>query len=172
MSEPEDDVQLQIIRREGSRATMTHYMLIAQQVIAVLNRLMDEIPGFREAGNVSRDFIRRKAGVPRPFVRDAVAVLQVHDKLEFLRQQDGRAALDNQQWLDAFVAVKKLLGVFYRGMVHTAQWKEAQLASSAQKILKFVEAMELDADDVTLTHVRKHLQRARRRPRRKKKTQP
>jgi len=172
MSEPEENVELQVIRRDGPNVTMTRYMLIAQRISELLHQLMDEIPFMRESEDVPRAFIRRKAGVPRRFVRHAVDALEAHNQLEILRLHDGGASRDNQQYIDAFFPVKQLMYVMYRQMTHTLQWKEAQLVSSAQKILKFVEAMELDSNDITLTHIHKDLKRARRRPRRKKKNEP
>jgi hypothetical protein len=172
MSEPEENVELQVIKRDEPNVTMTHYMLIAQRVADVLHRLQDEIPGLREVEDVPRAFIRKKAGVPRRFVREAVGAIQAHKELEILRQYDGGAMLDNQQYVDAFVPVKQLFGVIYRSMIYTLQWKEAQLASSAQKVLKIVEAMELDSNDVGLAHIHQELKRARRRPRKKKKNEP
>ena len=172
MSEPEDKVELQVIRRDGPNVTMTHYMLVAKRIMQFLHQLMEEIPHLKESENVPRAFIRRKAGVPRAFVRHAVDALQAHHQLEILRQHDGGASRDNQQYVDAFLPVKQLMYVMYRQMTHTLQWKEAQLVSSAQKILKFVEAMELDSNDFTLTDIHKQLKRARRRPRRKKKNEP
>ena len=172
MSEPEENAGLPALRQDGPNVTMTRYMLIAQRVIEFLHGLEDEIPGYHESENVSRAFIRRKAGVPRVFVRTAVVAVQAHKELDILRQHDGGALLDTWEYVDAFRPVKQLIGVIYRQMTHTLQWKEAQLVSSAQKVFKFVEAMELDSEDVTLTHIHQEMKRARRRPRKRKKNEP
>ncbi|HEY0156868.1 MAG TPA: hypothetical protein VGF28_06190 [Thermoanaerobaculia bacterium] len=167
MADTDDKVSLQVVKRDERRYEMTRYMLLVQELLAMVDRLTAAIPDLTYPGPDSRRFVRRKAGVPRRFVRRTLIALMNAKEMEMLREMDAGTSVDLAQYVEAFETLRSHLHTTYVALAFTLKLKEAQLISRMQTAYAVTKALARDDTSGTMTDTVAQLRRERRRPRRK-----
>ena len=153
--------------------TVTHYQEVALTLIGALDAFSVAIPDFQNSTPATKDFVKRKRGIPARFVTAAVGSLQLSPELQAVRQLSAAASQDDAQFIEALTPVLMQLGVVFKGLQSTINVRKARLASGAQKIYAVAKGLAQDADGTAVAAHVENMRRALKRPRSaKSKQQP
>jgi hypothetical protein len=121
----------------------TFYSELAQSLITAIDQFTAAIPEF-DNPIVSDEFVVRKRGIREAFVTEAVSALLVHTELQNMKQLNAVEALDDKQYIDAFVPLVRHLQSALRGLRSTIKARKARLAGNAQLIYTVAKAFTRD----------------------------
>lgn len=169
MKEPDESAELQIVKKGEVAAKQKEIEEFGASLIAYVDALTAQIPGFAENHTVdTRAFIRRKVGVPPAFVRESVDALLVDGDLQLVPQLSAKACLAAKQYIDTFSPLRAHLRGVTRRLDFEIKLREAELTAHAQKIFGVAKALSRDDPTGQLAILVQKMSRKRRRPRRKR----
>lgn len=121
----------------------TFYSELAQTLITAIDQFTAAIPEF-DNPIVSDEFVLRKRSIRPEFVTEAVSALLVHTELQNMKQLNAVEALDDKQYIDAFVPLARHMQSALRGLRSTIKARKARLAGNAQLIYSVAKAFTRD----------------------------
>ncbi|HEX7153167.1 MAG TPA: hypothetical protein VF618_16900 [Thermoanaerobaculia bacterium] len=152
--------------------TITQYQRLATDLLAQLILVADSIPKLEAATALTKDYVRRRQGVPMEFLEAAVAAVQLTPELRAINKLDPLVAHDTLQFLVAFRPVLDQLASLHKALKFTMATKRAALTSDALQIYQIAKGVARDArSPVVFSHV-ENMKRDYHRGRSRKKADP
>ena len=121
----------------------TFYSELAQTLITAIDQFTAAIPDF-DNPIVSDEFADRKRHIRPEFITEALSALLVHTELQNMKQLNAVEALDDKQYIDAFVPLARHMQSALRGLRSTIRARKARLGGNAQVIYSVAKAFTRD----------------------------
>jgi hypothetical protein len=150
---------------------LTRYELLAKDVLAAVNAMMEEVPKLAPKERKSKAFIRTHIGISEKFVYTTVHGIEQTPALEQMNQMNIAAAYGTRQLLSAFRPVVSRLANVVEEMQLLLDTRQANAAAEALRVYAIVKALLHRSSDIPLYSIYKFMKRdlgRRGRPRKKR----
>jgi hypothetical protein len=130
----------------------TFYSELATTLITAIDQFTSSVPDFNNP-IVTEDFVTKKRRIRPEFVTEAVSALLVHSELHNIKQLNAVEALDDKQYVDAFIPLARHIKGALKGLGFSISARQARLAGNAQLIYSVAKAIARDRNTTLGVHV-------------------